>query len=181
MCPDFDGAAADHLPAVGTEISAAVEAIASPNIVEPALAPRVGPEPWRSALQPPADLRRLLAPRSAWAILGLASGEPAFAARVARGLDAPEASRARARLKKEGLIALLPLLSARAGRAWCSVADPAALGRLFDDRRVLASGDAEQPAELQAYVRASDLAALVDAYGCMPRPAVCRGRSSCAR
>jgi hypothetical protein len=32
------------------------------------LAPGVGPEPWRSALQPPADLRRLLAPRSAWAI-----------------------------------------------------------------------------------------------------------------
>jgi hypothetical protein len=29
----------------------------------------------------------LLAPRSAWAILGLASGEPAFAARVASGLD----------------------------------------------------------------------------------------------
>ena len=43
-------------------------------------------EPWRSALQPPADLHRLLAPRSAWAILGLASGEPAFAARVAEGL-----------------------------------------------------------------------------------------------
>ena len=112
----------------------------------------------------------MLAPRSAWAILGLASGEPAFAARVARGLDAPEASRARARLQKDGLIALLPLLSARAGRAWCSVADPAALGRLFDDWRVLASGDAEQPAQLQAYVRACDLPALVDAYGLHAAP-----------
>jgi hypothetical protein len=76
----------------------------SPDVAadaEPAPAPRLNSEPWRSALQPSADLRRLLAPRSAWAILGLASGEPAFAARVARGLDAPEASRARARLKKE--------------------------------------------------------------------------------
>jgi chromosome segregation and condensation protein ScpB len=170
VCPDFDGAAADHLSAVGTEFSAAVEAIASPTIAELALAPSLGPEPWRSALQPPADLRRLLAPRSAWAILGLASGEPAFAARVAKGLDAPEASRAPAHLKQEGLIALLPLLSARAGRAWCSVADPAALGRLFDDRRVLASGAGQQPAQLQAYVRASDLPALVDAYGLHAAP-----------
>ena len=177
MCPDFDSAAATHEGGVGTQFSAAVEEIASPNIAEVALAPSVSPEPWRSALQPPADLRRLLAPRSAWAILGLASGEPAFAARVARGLDAPEASRARARLKKEGLIALLPLLAARAGRAWCSVADPAALGRLFDDRRVLASDDADQasddadqPAQLQAYVRASDLPALVDAYGLHAAP-----------
>jgi chromosome segregation and condensation protein ScpB len=111
-------------------------------------------------------LRRLLAPRSAWAILALASGEPAFAARVAQGLDAPEASRARARLKNEGLIALLPLLSARAARAWCCVSDEAALARLVADPRVLACGDGHPAAHaVQGYVRASDLPALVDEYG----------------
>jgi hypothetical protein len=50
------------------------------------------------------------------------------------------------------------------------MADPAALSRLFDDRRVLGSGDADQPAQLQAYVRASDLPALVDAYGLHAAP-----------
>jgi hypothetical protein len=50
------------------------------------------------------------------------------------------------------------------------VADPAALGRLFDDRRVLASDAAEQPAQLQAYLRASDLPALVDAHGLHAAP-----------
>ena len=73
-------------------------------------------------------------------------------------------------LRKEALIALLPLLSARAGRAWCSLADPAALGRLFDDRRVLASGDAEPPAQLQGYVRTCDLPALVDVHGLHAAP-----------
>jgi Mu transposase, C-terminal len=68
------------------------------------------PEPWRAALRPPTDLRRLLAPRSAWAILALAAGDARFAARVADGLDAPEASRARARLEAHGLVAVLPLL-----------------------------------------------------------------------
>src|ERR687883_485349 len=78
------------------------------------------PDPWRAAPRPPTDLRRLLAPRSAWAILALVSGDARFAARVANGLDAPEASRARRRLEADGLIALLPLLAGRAGRAWCS-------------------------------------------------------------
>src|SRR5260370_35507435 len=133
-----------------------LEAFNGPNIATPALAPSLGPEPWRTALQPRADLRRLLAPRSAWAILGLASGDASFAARVADGLDAPEASRARARLKKEGLIALLPLLAARAGRAWCSLSDPMALGRLRDDPRFLSSGGADGPAQLQADERAPD-------------------------
>src|SRR5260370_41178151 len=108
------------MPAVGTEFSAAVEAITSPNIAEaePALAPRLDPEPWRSTLQSPADLRRPLAPRSAWALLGLASGEPLFAARVAERLEGPVASRARARRKKDGLLQLLPLLAARPGVSW---------------------------------------------------------------
>jgi chromosome segregation and condensation protein ScpB len=151
---------------IGPEFSAAPGPIGSAELADATPAPGLGPEPWRTALQPPTDLRRLLAPRSAWAILALASGEPAFAARVAQGLDAPEASRARARLKCEGLIALLPLLSARAGRAWCSLPDTSALGRLVADPRVLACGDAHPTAHtVQAYVRAPDLPALVDEHG----------------
>jgi chromosome segregation and condensation protein ScpB len=119
------------------------------------------PEPWRAALRSPADTRRLLAPRSAWAILALAAGDARFAARVADGLDAPEASRARARLKADGLVAMLPLLQARAGRAWCATSNAADLARLFDDPRVLSTG---HPAQLQGYVRAGELAALVDEY-----------------
>jgi hypothetical protein len=162
VCPDFDAAAASQLADVGTEISAAGQA--SLHVAEPAFASTLGDEPWRSALRPPADLRRLLAPRSAWAILALACGEHQFAARMAHGLDAPEASRARARLKKEGLIALLPLLAARAARAWCSVSDPTAVTALLDDPRVLSSGNAHEPAYLQGYVRASDVPALADEY-----------------
>jgi chromosome segregation and condensation protein ScpB len=151
---------------IGPEFSAVPSSLAFAEPADPALAPRLSPEPWRTALQPPFDLRRLLAPRSAWAILALASGEPAFAARVAEGLDAPEASRARARLRGEGLIALLPLLSTRAGRAWCSVSDEASLARLIADPRVLACGDAHPAAHaVQGYVRASDLPALLDEHG----------------
>jgi hypothetical protein len=124
------------------------------------------PEPWRAALRPPTDLRRLLAPRSAWAILALAAGDARFAARVADGLDAPEASRARARLKADGLIAVLPLLQARAGRAWCATSAED-LARLFDDPRVLSTGHSSQP---QGYVRGSELAALVDEYGLHAAP-----------
>src|SRR5207253_7259015 len=119
-------------------------------------------EPWRAALRPPADGRRLLAPRSAWAILALASGDARFAARVADSLDAPEASRARARLKDDGLIAVLPLLQARAGRAWCAASNASDLARLGDDPRVLSTGHRSQ---LQGYVRGFELAALVDEYG----------------
>jgi chromosome segregation and condensation protein ScpB len=147
-------------------LSAGADQIAAAELAGPAPVTALGTESWRTALQPPTDLRRLLAPRSAWAILALASGEPAFAARVAEGLDAPEASRARARLKNEGLIALLPLLSARAGRAWCSVSDETALARLVADPRVLAFGDGHPAAHnVQGYVPASDLPSLVDEHG----------------
>ncbi len=125
------------------------------------------PEPWRAALRPPTDSRRLLAPRSAWAMLALASGDARFAARVADGLDAPEASRARARLRADGLIAVLPLLYARAGRAWCATSSAADLARLFDDPRVLSTS---HPSQLQGYVRAAELAALVDEYALHAAP-----------
>jgi hypothetical protein len=156
---------------VGTEIVATGRTAPSPRVAEPADAPTLSGEPWRTVLRPRADLRRLLAPRSAWAILALASGDARFAARVADGLDAPEASRARRRLEADGLIALLPLLAGRAGCAWCSVADQAALARLLDDPRVLSSGDADDPARhLQGYIRASDLPALVDDHGLHTAP-----------
>jgi chromosome segregation and condensation protein ScpB len=120
--------------------------------------------PWREALRPPTDSRRLLAARSAWAILALASGEPRFAARVAAGLSRPEASRARARLEAEGLMALLPLLAARAGRAWCTTTDVRALVRLRSDSRLAVTVDLEAAGVLHAYARAADLSALVDEY-----------------
>jgi hypothetical protein len=132
-----------------------------------ALADARAPEPWRAALRPPSDLRRLLAPRSAWAILALAAGDARFAALVAAGLDTPEASRARARLKADGLIAVLPLLQARAGRAWCATSTTADLARLFDDPRVLSTGHHSQ---LQGYVRGAELAALVDEYSLHAAP-----------
>jgi hypothetical protein len=90
-----------------------------------------------------ADSRRLLAARSAWAILALASGDDRFAARVAAGLSRPEVSRARARLEGEGLLALLPLLTARAGRAWCTTVAPTAVAQLRSDPRLVVSGDIE--------------------------------------
>ena len=126
--------------------------------------------PWLGALRPPSDSRRLLAPRSAWAILALAAADARFAACVADGLGAPEASRARARLKTEGLIAMLPLLGARAGRAWCTTSDTAALTRLWDDARVLITGHATESGCWQAYVRARDLDALVDDFGLHAAP-----------
>ena len=126
--------------------------------------------PWLAALQPPSDSRRLLAPRSAWAILALAAADARFAACVADGLGAPEASRARARLKTDGLIAMLPLLGARAGRAWCTTSDPAALTRLWDDARVLITGQATETGRCQAYVRARDLDTLVDDFGLHAAP-----------
>ncbi len=68
--------------------------------------------------------------------------------------------------KKEGLIELLHWPAARAGRAWCIVADPTALARLFDDPRVLPSDSADKSAHrVQAYVCAPDLPALVDDHG----------------
>jgi len=126
--------------------------------------------PWLAALRPPRDSRRLLAPRSAWAILALAAADVRFAACVADGLGAPEASRARARLKIDGLIAMLPLLGARAGRAWCTTSDRAALARLWEDRRVLMSGRAAESGCWQAYVRVRDLDILVDDFGLHTAP-----------
>lgn len=126
-------------------------------------------QPWLAALQPPADSRRLLAPRSAWAILALASGNHRFAARIAAGLSAPEASRARARLKADGLIPLLPLVAARAGQAWYTLSDHDDLARCRSDARLAFTGGLSAgPAGLQAYVRAHDLPALVAEYGLQP-------------
>lgn len=122
-------------------------------------------QPWLAALRPPADSRRVLASRSAWAILALASGDARFAARVAAGLSKPEASRARARLKADGLISLLPLLSARAGRAWCTPSDPEAVTGLRHDARLLPTASLDEQPRLAAYVRSGDLPALVDDYG----------------
>ena len=126
-------------------------------------------QPWLAALQPPADSRRLLAPRSAWAILALASGDHRFTARIAAGLSAPEASRARARLKADGLIPLLPLVTARAGQAWYTLSDHDGLARCRSDARLAFTGGLSAgPAGLQAYVRAHDLPALVAEYGLQP-------------
>jgi len=124
-----------------------------------------GEQPWRTALRPPADSRRVLAPRSAWAILALASGDARFAARVAAGLSKPEASRARARLRADGLISLLPLLSARAGRVSCTTSDPEAVSGLRQDIRLLPTASLHEQPQLEAYVRIGDLPALVDDYG----------------
>src|SRR5712691_13072298 len=121
-------------------------------------------QPWSVTLRPPPDSRRLLAARSAWAILALASGDDRFAARVAVGLSRPEASRARARLQADGLIALLPLLAARAGRAWCTTSDPTALARLRSNGRLAFTVDLDAARCPQAYVRAADLPALVNDY-----------------
>ncbi|MBV9173139.1 MAG: SMC-Scp complex subunit ScpB [Chloroflexi bacterium] len=124
-----------------------------------------GEEPWRDVLRPPADSRRLLAARSAWAVLALASGDDRLAARVADGLSRPEASRARARLEAEGLLQLLPLLMARAGRAWCVCSDAEAIvEQMRADPRLAFTGAVGDTAWPQAYVRAVDLPQLVDAY-----------------
>jgi hypothetical protein len=101
-------------------------------------------------------------------MLALASGDARFAAQVAAGQSAPEALRTRARLKHDGLIAVLPLLQARAGRAWCAVSDPVGVARLRADPRLVMTGTVGDPAVLQAYVRVQDLPALVDDYELHP-------------
>jgi hypothetical protein len=64
--------------------------------------------------------------------------------------------------KPTGPCPLLPLLHARAGRAWCATSDPAAVTVLRNDARLLATGSQRDNESLQAYLRLGDLSALLD-------------------
>ncbi len=100
-------------------------------------------------------------PASAWAVLGVAEGEDG-------DLDGLQRSRARARLRSEGLDGLVDRLASRAKRHryFCH---PGMLDRLEADPRLVRSGVSalgEYPCglmvsgEAEGYVRASDLESL---------------------
>lgn len=80
-----------------------------------------------------------LSTTAAWAVLALASGDPAFVARLA-GLLAPrDRARAKARLQTQGLLGLAPRLEAR-GVARRFQTTPAAVAALGADAGVVLTG-----------------------------------------
>jgi len=115
----------------------------------------------------------LLAPLSAWAILALAGGDAAMLRHVVGLLSDPDRSRARSRLRQQGLVELLPRLRGRAiERGFVVRAKP--LVDLLSDSRVVLGGTSaarllgwEFPRgtwPVEAYVAETQLAPVVDRY-----------------
>jgi hypothetical protein len=109
---------------------------------------------------------RRFAPRNAWAVLGLASGEEVA------DLDPVVRSRLRRALSLEGLLALAPRLERRAAPLRYS-AHPGEIAHLLADRRLVAAGisaagaiglDLVSGREADGYIRASALDEFVDRH-----------------
>jgi hypothetical protein len=83
-----------------------------------------------------------LSPNSAWAVLALASGDGAFRTHVGSRLSDPDRSRARGRLQRHRLQALLPRLRGRAIVRRIAVGAEALVDLLADGRLVLAGTSA---------------------------------------
>jgi len=125
----------------------------------------------RRIMSPPVGAQ--LAPLSAWAILALASADAPFLRHVAGLLSDPDRSRARSRLRRHGLVELLPRLRGRAiERGFVVRAEP--LVDLLADSRVVLGGTSaarllglELPSgawPVEVYVAQTHLALLVDQY-----------------
>lgn len=113
----------------------------------------------------PAAAGRPWSPRSAWAVLGLASGHDLE-------LSPVERSRARRRLAENGLASLVDQLRSRANRSDC-YAHASALSRIVNKVGVVRGGVSAAPEHdvdliavnsADVYVRESLLSALVDRY-----------------
>lgn len=129
----------------------------------------------------PAATGAPLAPHAAWAVLALASDDPAWRTHVAGLLGSLDRSRAKARLTAQGLLALVPRLERRA-EVRRFHASRERLGDLAADARLVLTGAsaihasqrdtpvvaAPPLATLDAYVAESALVAVLRAYDLTP-------------
>jgi len=125
----------------------------------------------RMIMSPPVGAQ--LAPLSAWAILALASGDAPFLKQVAGLLSDPDRSRARSRLQRLGLLALLPRLRGRATARMFLVPAERLVELLADVRVVLGGSSAarllgwalpEGTWPVEAYVLETELVPLIEQY-----------------
>jgi hypothetical protein len=125
----------------------------------------------RRIMPPPVGTQ--MASLSAWAILALASGDAPFLMQVAGLLSDPDRSRARARLHRLGLLALLPRLRGRATARMFVVPTERLVELLADPRLVLGGSSAAQllgwalpagPWPVEAYVLETELVPIVEQY-----------------
>ncbi len=138
---------------------------------------------WRGAQQAPTGAP--LSSAGAWAVLTLASGEPALLEHGAGNLTAPDRSRALQRLRQHGLLELVNRLGARASvrrfeptrgadTAAALAADPRVVLTGVSAARVLdwewPNAEAVQGSVVDGYVSELGLAELIDRYELAPDP-----------
>lgn len=127
----------------------------------------------RAQLRPPAH--RLLEPANAWALLALASGDPALAPSL-KPLSPSAVSRLRRRLRDAPLQDLVPLLRKRAEVRWLR-ADDADVDGILAERGVIATGasvagyygfDIVTPGIVEIYANPKTAARLTRRYALEP-------------